>query len=350
MQSILVGTIDGIFRCHEQNRSWMVKQKSLDGQEVPCIAVQPDNRNHVYAGTRAGGLFKSLDGGGEWEKIGAETLRGKIRCLAIDPAHPATMYIGTEPAGLLISDDEGRSWREAPGVREIAQNRKWTYPVPTIEPHVRWIALAPKTKRTLLAAQVGGIVYSDDAGASWRDLRDPFDMDVHSIVIDPFDTQRVYAATGGGERSPYPKGKPLYRSNDGGQSWMSITDSLERHYAVPVKLDPTDSQTLYLGVARGTPLGWRGRPSVADGAIMRSRDSGKTWEQLAEGLPNPLLSMVECIEFDPDDAETIVMATGGEGARYVNLEKSELFRSSNRGEHWHQIVGDLPNICSLCLQ
>ena len=55
-------------------------------------------------------------------------------------------------------------------------------------------------------------------GASWRDLRDPIDIDVHSIVIDPFDTQRVYAATGGGERSPYPKGKPLYRSNDGGQS------------------------------------------------------------------------------------------------------------------------------------
>jgi photosystem II stability/assembly factor-like uncharacterized protein len=112
------------------------------------------------------------------------------------------MYIGIEPAGLLISDDEGRTWREAPGVREIAQNRKWTYPVPTIELHVRWIALAPKTKRILLEAQVGGIVYSDDAGASWRDLRDSIDMDVHSIVIDPSDTQRVYAATGGGSARP----------------------------------------------------------------------------------------------------------------------------------------------------
>ena len=189
MQSILVGTIDGIFRCHEQNRSWMVQQKTLDGQEVPCIAVQPDNRNHVYAGTRAGGLFKSLDGGGKWEKIGTETLRGKIRSLAIDPVHPATMYIGTEPAGLLISDDEGRTWRDAPGVREIAHNRKWTYPVATIEPHVRWIALAPKTKRIFLAAQGGGIVHSDDAGSSWRDLRDSIDMDVHSIVIDPLDTE-----------------------------------------------------------------------------------------------------------------------------------------------------------------
>jgi hypothetical protein len=82
MQSILAGTIDGIFHCQGQNRTWMVKHKTLDGQEVPCIAVQPHNRNHVYAGTRDGGLFKSLDGGGKWEKIGAETLRGKIRSLA----------------------------------------------------------------------------------------------------------------------------------------------------------------------------------------------------------------------------------------------------------------------------
>jgi hypothetical protein len=47
MQSILAGTIDGIFPCQEQNRTWMVKHKTLDGQEVPCIAVQPHNRNHV---------------------------------------------------------------------------------------------------------------------------------------------------------------------------------------------------------------------------------------------------------------------------------------------------------------
>jgi hypothetical protein len=37
----------------------MVKHKTLDGQEVPCIAVQPHNRNHFYAGTRAGGLLRA---------------------------------------------------------------------------------------------------------------------------------------------------------------------------------------------------------------------------------------------------------------------------------------------------
>jgi photosystem II stability/assembly factor-like uncharacterized protein len=350
MESLLAGSIDGVFRCEKHGRSWSVRQQELRGNEVTCLLIRPDNRNIVYAGTRFGGLCKSADGGRKWVSIGRDTLRDKIRCIAVVPKNPAHMYAGTEPAGLFVSDDEGETWREISAVRQIAKQRKWTYPVPTIEPHIRGLALDITKKRILLAAQVGGIVASDDGGASWRDLRDPIDRDVHSIHIDPRNTQVVYAATGGGERNPYPKGKPLYRSDDGGKTWSSVSDDLERHYAVPVKVDPADSQVVYLGCARGTPFSWRDRPSVADGALMRSQDSGKTWEQLNEGLPQPLQNMIECIEFDPEDSNTIAIATGGEGARYVKLEKSEVYLSENRGQHWEQILGDLPNICSLAVQ
>jgi photosystem II stability/assembly factor-like uncharacterized protein len=350
MESLLVGTIDGVLRCERKDHSWSVKQHGLRDHEVPCLAVRPDDRNIIYAGTRFGGLCRSIDGGHNWTSIGRETLKHKIRSIAVAPGDPARMYAGTEPAGLFLSEDEGATWRAIPAVAEIARRCQWTYPVPSIEPHIRWIALDPQFHRIFLAGQVGGIVVSDDGGASWRDLRDPIDLDVHSIHIDPQDPQVIYAATGGGERIPYPKGKPLYRSNDGGKTWRSITDDLERHYAVPVKLDPADSQTVYLGCARGTPFSWRDRPSVADGALMRSRDSGITWQQLNEGLPQPLQNMVECIEFDPEDSSTMAIATGGEGARYVKLETSEVYLSSNRGDSWEQILGTLPNICSLAVQ
>ena len=349
MESLLAGTIHGMLRCEKQGRSWVVQEHQLRGNEVPCLVVRPDNRNIVYAGTRFGGLCKSIDGGRNWVSIGKETLKDKIRSIAVDPGNPASMYAGTEPAGLFVSEDEGATWRAIAAVREIAQAKIWTYPVPTIEPHIRSIALDEKSRRILLAAQVGGIVASDDGGESWRDLRDPVDLDVHSIQIDPRNAEVIYAATGGGERNPYPKGKPLYRSDDGGKMWRSISDDLERHYAVPVRLDPADSQTIYLGCARGTPFSWRDRPSVADGALMRSKDSGKTWQQLNEGLPQPLQNMVECIEFDPDDPKTMAIATGGEGARYVKLEKSEVYLSSNGGDSWELILDKLPNICSLAV-
>jgi photosystem II stability/assembly factor-like uncharacterized protein len=350
MESLLAGSVDGVFRCEKRGRGWSVRQQELPGNEISCLVVRSDNRNIVYAGTRFGGLCKSTDGGRKWCSIGRDTLRDKIRCLAVDANKPTHMYAGTEPAGLFVSDDEGETWRAIPAVSEIAKRRKWTYPVPNIEPHIRCIQLDVTKKRILLAAQVGGIVASDDAGASWRDLRDPIDMDVHFIQIDPLDTSVIYAATGGGERNPYPKGKPLYRSDDSGKTWRSISDDLERHYAVPVKLHPADSQLIYLGCARGTPFSWRDRASLADGALMQSRDVGKSWRQLNEGLPQPLRNMIECIEFDPEDSNTMVIATGGEGARYVKLEKSEVYLSSDGGEHWEQILGDLPNICSLAVQ
>jgi photosystem II stability/assembly factor-like uncharacterized protein len=75
---------------------------------------------------------------------------------------------------------------------------------------------------------VGGVLLSEDGGESWRDVRDPIDMDVHSVVFDPVNSSTLYAATGGGENfpapTPPPKGRPLYRSQDGGKSWASITD------------------------------------------------------------------------------------------------------------------------------
>src|SRR5206468_1489163 len=115
------------------------------------------------------------------------------------------------------SEDDGKSWRELAGVRKLADERKWTYPVPSIQPHLRSIAIDPNNSRKLcLAGQVGGVLLSDDGGDSWRDVRYPIDMDVHSVTFDPAHPKVIYAATGGGENfpepTPPPKGRPLYRS------------------------------------------------------------------------------------------------------------------------------------------
>ena len=86
--------------------------------------------------------------------------------------------------------------------------------------------------------------------------------------------------------------------------------------------------TRFGGLTRVTTAAAIGRKS--------SKDGGNSWKQLTTGLPQ--------------DSNTMVIATGGEGARYVKLDKSEIYLSANCGEEWQQILGDLPNICSLALQ
>jgi hypothetical protein len=87
-----------------------------------------------------------------------------------------------------------------------------------------------------------------------------------------------------------------------------------------------------------------------NGALMRSLDGRDSWQQLANGLPDPFESMIECIEFDPDKSDCVFAGTGGEGARYIKLNRGEIFRSADRGDNWEKLPLRFPIIYALALQ
>lgn len=356
MRALFLGTLDGVFKVVRSDGSWKVETNGLSGAEVNAIVIHPARRHTIYAGVRGGGLYCSDNGGQSWgKKMGDGVFSDKIRALSLDPSNPDVLYVGTEPPALWKSEDGGKSWKEIEGVRKLSLDRKWTYPVPTIQPHIRSIAVDPKNAlRLCVAAQVGGVLMSEDGGKSWTDVRDPIDMDVHCVAFDPRDSNVVYAATGGGENfpdpTPFPKGRPLYKSRDGGRSWKCITENFDRTYAVPIRVHPRDSQNLYLGVAEEPPPLWLNRPTKSNGALMRSLDGGSSWNRLVNGLPDPFFSMVESIDFDPDQPDHIFIGTGGEGARYIKLEEGEAFHSEDRGDHWEQIPLKFPIIYALAVQ
>jgi len=355
VKALFVGTLDGIFKVVQPGGKWTVERSDLAGAEVNALVIHPVKREVVYAGVRGGGLSKSENSGRSWQRLGDGVLSDKVRALTLDPSNPQVLYVGTEPPGLWKSEDGGRTWSELVGLRELALGRGWTYPVPKIEPHVRCITVdANDSKRIWVAAQVGGIAMSEDGGSTWTDVREPIDMDVHNVVIDPRENGVLYAATGGGENfpsaTPFPKGRPLYRSKDGGRSWQCITKEFTRTYSVPVRVHPKDSRCLFLGVAEEPPPVWLHRSNKANGALVRSSDGGGTWQTLLSGLPDPFLSMVECIDFDPDRPDRVFIGTGGEGARFINLNQGEIYHSLDRGDHWEKIPVAFPIIYALAVQ
>jgi hypothetical protein len=80
---------------------------------------------------------------------------GKVRCLTIDPRDPNTIYAGTEPIDVFISRDGAKSWKRLDSVWNIPSVSTITYPVATVEPHVRDITIDPQEPNTMYVALRG---------------------------------------------------------------------------------------------------------------------------------------------------------------------------------------------------
>ena len=321
---LYLGTEAGVTVLRSQDgRKWDIESQSLRSWGIPKLTVDPSRPNRCIAGTRGDGVWVSEDFGQTWKKPSyGKRGPGKVRCITTDPHDPDTLYAGTEPIDIFVSHDLGKSWARLDSVWEVPSVESIGYPVPTVEPHVRDIAIDLKSPGTIYAAlQVGYIIKSTDGGGSWRLPDQGLDCDVHTIVINPDNTDQVFIATGGGDsRGGRVQGKALYMSNDGGESWGPTGAEISQEYSVPLVMHPVDPKVLYSAVANGAPPRWQQRPTGAESSIIRTRDGGASWERLEAGLAELQQGFTEAIAIDPDDPDRL----------YAGLRSGGLFSSDCR--------------------
>jgi len=262
-----------------------------------------------------------------------------VRCVTVDSSRSKTIYAGAEPIDIFISEDAGKNWARVDSLRKIPWVETVLYPVSTVEPHVRDIALDPKNPGTLYAAlQVGFIVKSADGGASWRILNRGLDADVHTIVVNPENTKRLLIATGGHDyRRGVAPGRALYMSEDGGESWTPTATDFAQEYSVPLALHPKNPDVIYSAIANGPPGQWRGRPKGAESLVIRTKDGGRKWEPLNGRLSDTGRSFAEAIAFDESNPDHI----------YLGLKNGEIYMSEDGGDSWAQLGVKLPSISDM---
>ena len=107
------------------------------------------------------------------------------------------------------------------------------------------------------------------------------DADVHTIVIDPTNTNNIFIATGGHDcRQGRSKGRALYMSHDAGQTWSPMGADLSQEYSLPLVMHPKNPKVLFASMANGQPRQWQ-RPTGAESVSARTKDGGKSWEKLS---------------------------------------------------------------------
>ena len=155
-----------------------------------------------------------------------------------------------------------------------------------------------------------------------------FGQCVHNLVMAPAMPDRLYQQNHCG----------MYRSDDGGQAWQSIENGLPSSFGFPAAAHPRDPDTAFLIPLNGDSEG-RYVPD-AKAAVWRTRDAGKSWEDLREGLPqqNAYFGVLrQAMATDRLEPAGI----------YFGTSTGTLFASADEGDSWMPIAEHLPTISSV---
>jgi photosystem II stability/assembly factor-like uncharacterized protein len=332
---ILVATIDGVRILERRlpDGRWSVTRESLTGHHIGSLVYVP-SADLVFAGAHSGGLFVSADGGQTWEPSmnGIPDTHRHIFTLAADPAGNV-LYAGTEPPGLYRSSDLGRTWSDLPSIRSM-KSSKWTFPAPPHTPHVKNVAIHPTQPETLyVSIEQGALLKSIDRGSTWEVLEPYGDWsgDAHRVAFrsqKPENPDELFMASGPG----------LFQTTDSGKTWHHLISRARGDrvgYPDAMVFDPHDDRVMYVAGAATPPDTWDRLEKKANPAILKSRDSGQTWEELQAGLPQPIPGNVEALSLHQCGSNIELYAASAVG---------DVFASYDRGESWRAIATNLPPI------
>ena len=259
-QRLFICTRDGtLIRVRETGRRW-VSEPILSGAGVQCVAVCGDQ---VLVGTRGRGLLLSHNAGVDWDPV--ELPQPDVFSVAISAADGA-LYAGTEPSHIYVSRD-GAAWTELDALQAIPSRKQWSFPPRPWTHHVSWIAPDPHdAQRLLVGIELGGLMYSHDAGQTFTDHRPGAQPDVHCLAWHPLVADRAYEAAGRGAAW----------SQDGGSGWESADTGRDLHYCWALAVDPADPDRWYVSAASGPQAAHSGPD--ARGHLYRWSDGA--WERL----------------------------------------------------------------------
>jgi len=254
------------------------------GGRSAAVAGVPSQPFVYYYGATGGGVWKSTDGGINWECVsdGSVFGTGSVGAIAVADSDPNTVYVGMGESPIRGNVSHG-----------------------------------------------DGVYKSNDGGKTWKRVGLDDTRQISRIRIHPKNSDLVYVAALGHVWGPNDQ-RGVFRSKDGGKTWEKVLSRGNKAGAIDLIMDSTSPNTLYAGFWEVYRKPWTLESGGPGSGIFKSTDGGDTWTELTRnpGLPRGVIGKVG-ITVSPANPERVWAL--------VEAEDGGVFRSDNAGRTWTKV-------------
>lgn len=359
---LLASTRKGLFALARSSGGWSPERVSFLGENVTLALADPRD-GAWYAALNLGHfgvkLHRSRDRGASWTEIavpafpegetvatadGKPPVPASLKLLwSLEPGgadEPGRLWAGTIPGALFRSDDRGDSWQLVRGLWDRPERASW-FGGGYDQPGIHSICVDPRDARVLrVAISCGGVWTSRDGGASWEVTsrgmfaeympperrEDPAIQDPHRMVQSRGAPGALWVQHHNG----------VFASDDGAASWRHVPAAAPSGFGFAVGVHPRDGATAWFVPAIKDE---RRVPVDARLVVSRTRDGGRSFEVLSDGLPRcdayDLVYRHGLAVDDSGDRLAIGSTTGG------------IWTSDDGGDRWQAPDVRLPPVHAL---
>jgi photosystem II stability/assembly factor-like uncharacterized protein len=301
------------------------------------------------------GPFKDL----QWQFLGPLNVSGRCTDVAVigPKGKNYTMYVASASGGVWKTENEGTTWQ--PIFENYPSTAIGDLAIAPSDNNIIWVGTGEAN--IFRSSQAGcGIYKSPDGGKTWQHMGLTDTYTIPRIIIHPKNPDIVYVAAAGHEWTPNAE-RGVYKTVDGGKNWQKILFVSNQAGAIDLAMDPVDSEILYTAVWQRMRQKWndpRNDSHSSQSGLFRTRDGGKTWQPINNGLPAAKFRGRIGIDISLSNPRTLyALMDNYEISRQPTTEElrdpygvpscgfikgATVFRSDDKGDSWKQVSGLTP--------
>lgn len=275
----------------------------------------------------------------EWRTIGPEGNR--FSSAAGIPGDPYTYYVGSASGGVYKTTDGGVNWDEKFDDQPVQSIGSLA--VALSDPNIVWAGTGEGKIRSHISVGQGAYK-STDAGDTWTLMGLEQTGRIPRTLIHPTDANTVYICALGHSYGPQPE-RGVYRTRDGGETWDHILFIDENTGCSDLAMDPSNPRVLFAGTWQLEIHTWGRTSGGPGGGLHVTRDGGDTWEKLSGpnsdlDLPKKPVGKVAVAIAPSNPRRVYAMFETGDGIPWEGeeTENGQVWRSEDGGRSWALIT------------